>query len=96
MYFVAISPDRIAIEILPDVRRLRPPWQHATKKPWDKSCELDYQAEHPFALQLPGWEQGFTVRRVEGGRNVPVATEGNRLKFAARPGQYVVERVANH
>jgi hypothetical protein len=92
MYFVDVGPNRISVNIMPDVRYLRPHWQHQNKKPWEKTRLLDSLTEHPFGLEIPGWQANFQVLRVEGERKIPIATEENRLRFQARPGGYVVER----
>jgi hypothetical protein len=93
-YFVRVGKDSIDITIDPDATFTRPPWQRQAKKPWAKSCLLDSQTAHPFALHLPGWKEDFTVYRIEGGQATPVPNDGPTPNFRARAGQYRVERKA--
>jgi hypothetical protein len=95
MYFIEIGPERIEVNILPDVQHLRPHWQRPGKRPWEKAHLLNPQAEHPFSLKLPGWQRDLRVLRLEAGGKTTVATEGGQLRFSARPGHYVIERAKN-
>ncbi|MDH7569745.1 MAG: hypothetical protein QHJ73_09180, partial [Armatimonadota bacterium] len=94
MYHVEVNADTAEVLIQPDARFVRPPWDRQRQKPWERICELDWNASHRFVLHLPGWNEGVTVHRVEAGRAVPVATQGPGADFQARPGRYRLTRGA--
>ena len=94
IYSAEIGKDAVEIEINPDAEFVQPPWKSNRKVAWDIVCKLDSATPHRFVLRHPEWQTAVRVWRVEGGRSVPVRTDGAAPAFDAVPGHYRIERNA--
>lgn len=92
IYRLDIRADRIQLAIHPDAEFIRPHWQKQPTKQWSKTCRLDPEARHRFAIRLPGWDTGVSVERIDDQRATPVPNPGPSPDFEAKPGQYVIRR----
>jgi hypothetical protein len=95
VYDVAISGNRIEIHIEPNAGWLRPPWERDDLK--FTVTALDYERLYLMELRLDGWEgnSGCTLFRVEEGDKIAKPFIGKYLRFAAKPGDYLIERTSN-
>ena len=92
VYDVTVSGDRIEIHIEPNSGWLKPPWGKNTMQ--SNVTELDYERLYLMELRLEGWEgsSGCTLFRVEDGNKLPQSFIGRNMRFAAKPGDYLIER----
>jgi len=89
IYFLKIADDRIEITIEPDSKWIVEPWQQWKYKQIVTS--LDYNSEHVFELKLNNWiAKNSRVFRIDGNKKKRIKLQGNRIKFNASPGNYIV------
>jgi hypothetical protein len=94
IYRIDIGVDAIDLVIQPDAEFVYPHWNRKGRSsPWSRTCALDYEARHRFALRLDEWRGPVGIWRIEDGKRLPVSPAGSGIDFEACPGRYRIERL---
>ena len=90
LYFIEPCENgALHITLMPDTQFIRPHWKELhTGEP---VVRLDDEAQHKFELKLPALGKRWIYRR-EGPRWVPVTASEGAVRFAAQPGEYLIEQ----
>ena len=90
LYFIEPCENAaLHITLMPDTQFIRPHWKELHTG--ELVVKLDYEAEHDFELQLPSLGKHWIYRR-EGPRWVLVSEKEGTVRFAAKPGEYLIEK----
>ncbi len=90
LYFIEPCENgALHLTLMPDTQFIRPHWKELhTGEP---VVRLDDEAQHDFELKLPALGKRWIYRR-EGPRWVPVTASEGTVRFAAQPGEYLIEQ----
>lgn len=91
IYCATITDDAIDLSINPDAAFVLPHWQKQAR-PWSKTCRLDWDARHRFAIDIEGWVGKISVSRLEGDSSTPIENRGPKPDFDATPGRYLIRK----
>ena len=90
LYFIEPCENgALHITLMPDTQFIRPHWKELHTG--ELVVKLDYEAEHDFELQLPSLGKHWIYRR-EGPRWLLVSEKEGTVRFAAKPGEYLIEK----
>ena len=90
-YDIHISSDTIKVHIEPNSGWLRPPWGRDGFR--YIVTELDYDREYLMELRLKGWNvENCSLFRVNKENESPQSFIGNKLRFVAKPGDYIITK----
>lgn len=91
VYDILISDNEIHIHIEPNSGWLLPPWEKDNLK--ETVTQLDYKRKYLMEIRLNDWNAETSLLfRTEDEIKLPRTFTGNRLKFIALPGDYIITR----